>query len=272
MELGVAQSKLSWDKVLALAFLAGSYMALGGCVSIMIGGGYTNASFPGLRNWLFGVGFPVGLILIVLAGGELFTVNLAIMFPAAVTHKITWHAWFKNLCLSYLGNFIGSIFVAYFLAYLSDLFVLSPWKEFTTSLAVHEIELGWGKHVLRGVACNWLLCLGVWMARSANEVAGKIMAIWFPVMAFATLGFGQSIGNMFFVPLGLMYGAEKTFWDFLGRDLVPLTFGNIIGGALLVGAIYFYTYLMDDFVAEEKKKEEVEPVPAPPAVTSELPK
>jgi formate/nitrite transporter len=278
MVVGVAKSKLSWDKILVLGFLAGVYIAFGGALSQMVAGGYyansTYQGHPGIQKLLAGSVFPVGLMLVVIAGAELFTGNLACLIPGILTKKVTYRDWMKNWFWSYLGNFIGSVFVAYFLIYLPDVFSLDPWNTYVKNVALKKIELGWGVNVLRAVGCNWLVCLAVWLSAGAHDIGGKILAIWFPIMAFVTLGFEHVIANMYFVPLGLMYGVDKTFWEYIGLSLIPSTIGNIIGGSLMVGGIYFYIYVLDDHLAEEKKKEQakkeneltsVTPVPAVPA-------
>lgn len=281
MAAGIAKAKLSWDKTVVLGFLAGVYVAFGGSLAIMVAGGYDTSvvgAQKGVQKFLFGAVFPTGLVLVIIAGAELFTGNLAMIIPGVASKKISYRDWMKNWFWSCIGNFIGSVFVAYFLIYLPDMFVQEPWNSFAKTIALRKIELGWGKTILRAVGCNWLVCLAVWIASSAQDIAGKILAIWFPIMAFATLGFEHVVANMFFVPLGLMYGTEKTFWDYLGRSFVPSAIGNAIGGSLLVGALYFYIYILDEYAAEEKKKEDEKKdaeltavVPAPAAAAPSIP-
>ncbi len=232
-------------KVLLLSFLAGAYIAFGGFLAIKIGGGIPQikAMNPGLASFIFGSVFPVGLVLVVLAGAELFTGNTAILIPALKKKSITYTDIAKNWGLSYIGNFIGSVFVAYCFVALTGALEQEPWHSATISIAESKVNQDFVTLFFKAVACNWLVCLAVWLAVSSNQVSGKILGIWFPIMTFVALGFEHSIANMFFIPLGIFQGADVTWSQFFIVNLLPVTLGNIIGGTLFVGAIYSYVYL-----------------------------
>jgi len=155
------------------------------------------AEIPGLQKLIFGSVFPVGLILVVIAGSELFTGNCMIPVISCLNRKAKWSGLFRNWVIVYIGNFIGALFVAYFLAHLTGLFAKDPWNAYIGTIGVAKTSLSWGAAFWRAVGCNWLVCLAVWMALSSEDIAGKILAIWFPIMAFVALGFEHSVANMF---------------------------------------------------------------------------
>lgn len=244
ISIGRAKSALRLDKLLVLSFLAGAYIAFGGLLAEVVGGGMPAVKIanPGLAKFVFGAVFPVGLMLVVIAGSELFTGNTALMVPSTLTGATSWVALASNWVWSFLGNLAGSVFVAYFLAYLTGLLAADPWLSCAREIAEGKVQLGFWALLLRGVGCNWLVCLAVWLAIAAEDVAGKILGIWWPIMAFVAIGFEHSVANMFFIPAGIFLGANVTWVQFLIANLLPVTLGNIVGGALFVGAVYTYLY------------------------------
>ncbi|MBW2246391.1 MAG: formate/nitrite transporter family protein [Deltaproteobacteria bacterium] len=241
---GMNKAKMSLEKTLLMGFLAGAFIAFGGFLAIMVGGGIPGIKMtnPGLQKFVFGGTFPVGLMLVVIAGSELFTGNTAISVPGVLTGRIKWLAWMRNMFLSYTGNLIGSLFVAFFLAYQTDLLVSEPWLSFTIGISKLKVSQSFWVLFLKGIGCNWLVCLAIWLAVASEDVSGKILGIWFPIMAFVTLGFEHSVANMFFIPLGIFYGADVTWTQFFIVNLIPVTLGNIVGGSFFVGTIYWYVY------------------------------
>ncbi len=243
-EAGLAKARLSVGKTLLLSFMAGAYIALGGVVAMIIGKDCPAlaAANPGLAKLLFASVFPVGIIMAVINGAELFTGNTGIMLPSVLSGQITWRAMLCNWSLVYLGNLVGSLFVAYALCYASGLIRSGHLGAAAVSIAESKLSPSWGQLLLRAIGCNWLVCLGIWIAMAADDVAGKVWGLWFPIMAFVAIGFEHSVANMFFVPLGMLNGANVTVWQFLWHNLLPVTIGNIIGGSLLVGAAYWWVY------------------------------
>jgi len=241
---GMVKARMGIEKTLVMGFLAGAFIAFGGFLAIMVGGGTPGIKSinPGLQKFLFGGTFPVGLMLVVIAGSELFTGNTAISVPGVLSGRISWLAWLRNMFLSYTGNLIGSLFIAFFLAYLTGLLASEPWLSFTMAVAEGKVNQGFWRLFLKGIGCNWLVCLSIWLALASEEAAGKILGIWFPIMAFVTLGFEHSVANMFFIPLGIYYGADVTWTQFFIINLIPVTLGNIVGGSFFVGAVYWYVY------------------------------
>ncbi|MEA3345755.1 MAG: formate/nitrite transporter family protein [Chloroflexota bacterium] len=242
--VGCAKADLSWSQLLTLGFLAGAFIAFGGLLAIVVGGGVPGikADNPGLQKFIFGGVFPVGLMLVVIAGAELFTGNTACCIPAVLSKDISWTACVRNWGLSYISNFLGSLFVAFFLTYLTGLVAKNPWLDTTIGIAEAKVSQDFWQLFLKGVGCNWLVCLAVWLAIASDDVIGKIWGIWFPIMAFVALGFEHSIANMFFIPAGIFYGAEVTWGQLFINNLIPVTLGNVVGGAFFVGAVYWYVY------------------------------
>jgi formate/nitrite transporter len=255
-KVGVAKATSPWFTVFVLGILAGAYIGFGGLLS-------TTVTFDAASKWgigfskiLSGATFSVGLMLVVIAGAELFTGN-NLMVSSVMTREITFGAMLKRWGVVYLANFVGSIFLA-ILFYFSGL-----WKTgdgalgaAAVKIAYNKVALGFGEALWRGIGCNWLVCLAVWMALAARQVIGKIFAIFFPIMAFVAIGFEHSVANMYFIPTGilLMNGAGFTnvpgvdpsllCWvNFLWRNLLPVTIGNIIGGVVFVGMSYWGAYL-----------------------------
>lgn len=246
-DAAVMRANTPVNKTLALAFLAGAYISLGGLLAVIISGGSPGleASNPGLQKFLMGAAFPIGLMLCAVAGADLFTGNTAYFIPPVLSKKLTVQDMLKNWTLVYVGNFVGAIFVAYFLTYQTDLFAKGPWLDAIYHLAEKKTSASFFKVFLKGVGANWFVALAMWMAYAGKDVISKLIGIWFPVMAFVTIGYEHSIANMFFIPTAIFYGSPVTWSQFIIDNLIPATLGNIAGGAILVGAFYWYIYDRD---------------------------
>jgi formate/nitrite transporter len=283
---GCTKCSIWVDKLLLLGFLAGAYIAFGALLSEIVAGGLANGTITmadgtiakigmpgGLVKFAAGAVFPVGLMLVVIAGSELFTGNCMFLPIGILNKEGTWTGLAINWIVVYVGNFIGSIFVAFCLAYWAGLINTTPWAIWAVSnIANTKAGLDFMTAMLRGIGCNWLVCLAVWLALSADDVIGKIFSCWFPIMAFVTIGFEHSVANMFFLPagwfvandpLGIVPAATKTAltpamtsnimgtqgWvNILIGNLLPVTIGNIIGGAIFVSLIYWWVYLRSPLV------------------------
>nr|WP_320022831.1 formate/nitrite transporter family protein [uncultured Draconibacterium sp.] len=243
-KLAIAKDNYSEKKILTLAFLAGAYIAFGGLLAILVGGGVPGigAENPGIPKFLMGAMFPVGLMIVVMAGAELFTGNNAYFMPNVLEGKQRWTAPLRNWSLVYIGNFVGAVFVAYFLVHLTHLVHAEPWANMVEKIAIGKTSNPFFTTFLKGIGANWLVCLALWMGMSAQHTSGKILGIWWPVMAFVTMGFEHSIANMFFIPLAIFEGADISWATFVVKNLIPATLGNIVGGGFFVGTLYWYTY------------------------------
>jgi formate/nitrite transporter len=245
-----AKDSAKIDNVILLSFLAGAYIAFGGLLAVVASAGMLKAGAPvGLEKFVFGAVFPVGLIIVVIAGSELFTGNVMFMTLGLLDGSASVGGLAKNWVLSWIFNFVGALFVAYVLAFMGGIVPADP----TNAIAAKAIAVSQGKvkldfvtAMIRGIGCNWLVCLAVWLANASDDVIGKILGIWFPIMAFVCIGFEHSVANMFFIPLGMFLGAEGVTWStIIINNLIPVTIGNIIGGAVFVACIYWYTFLKD---------------------------
>jgi formate/nitrite transporter len=276
---GGVKCTTTWDKLLILAFLAGAYIAFGALLAEIVAGGMsggfvqtltdkttqTIAVPTGILKFATGAVFPVGLCLVVIAGSELFTGNCMFAPISWLDKKITLKGFAINWTLVYIGNLIGALFVVYFLAYWSGLFSSAPFGTWAMNVANGKMGLTWDDALLRGIGCNWLVCLAVWLAIASDDIIGKMLGIWFPIMAFVTIGFEHSVANMFFIPLGIALANDAgvvtaskavmtnypnlgqgltTDWThFIVNNLIPVTIGNILGAAIFVAAIYWWVYI-----------------------------
>lgn len=242
----LAQTKATYNikKTLILAFLAGAYVAFGGLLAIIVGGGSPGIAEenPGITKFLFGATFPLGLILVVVVGAELFTGNNAYFIPNLINKKQSIRIILKNWGLVYVGNFIGALFVAYIITHLTHIVSGSPFIDSVRQIAIGKTSHTFLVTFIKGVGANWLVCLAVWQGMAAKDTTGKIFAIWLPVMAFVTMGFEHSIANMYFIPLAIFEGAPITWAHFFESNLIPATLGNIVGGVLFVGMPYGYLF------------------------------
>lgn len=243
-EAAIKRDSTSTKNTLILAFLAGCYIALGGLLAIIVGGGMPQIAQanPGIAKFAMGAVFPLGLILCVIAGADLFTGNTAYFIPPIISDKLKFKNLIRNWSLVYIGNFIGSIFIAYVLTYKTGILAQAPWSDSLLAMAKAKTSASFGVVFAKGIGANWLVALAVWLAFAAKDITGKIIAIWFPVMAFVAMGFEHSVANMFFIPAAIFHGADISWGTFIFNNLIPATLGNIVGGSILTGGIYGYVY------------------------------
>jgi formate transporter len=227
---------------LTLAVLAGAYISLGAMLFIFIS---THSSLGwGLTRFIGGIGFSMGLILIVVGGGELFTGN-NLLAMAWASRLVTFREVVWNWTLVYFGNVVGCLLTVA-LVYLTEVNQLASEEIGRTALSIAEAKttLSWVAIFARGILCNALVCVAVWMATGARSVVDKVVSIIFPISAFVTLGLEHSIANWFFLPYALALDSQATISiASVGQNLVASTLGNIMGGTLLVAAVYWVAYL-----------------------------
>jgi formate/nitrite transporter len=255
-DVGVSKAKWGVYQLMVLGFFAGAYIAFGAALATLVGHDMPAHVGLGFSKLVSGAAFSVGLMLVVIAGAELFTGN-NLMLISALDRRISWGTLVHKWAVVYVANFLGS------LALVGIIYGSGLWKtgnEFAVArsalgIANAKVNLAFHEALLRGIACNWLVCLAVWMAMSARQVSCKILAIFFPITAFVALGFEHSVANMYFIPLGIvlkgtaaaqLYGGSLqslTVSGLLVKNLLPVTIGNVIGGAGLVGMLYWSVYL-----------------------------
>lgn len=226
------------------AIAAGAFIAIGGILSLTIGYGFPEASAgnPALQKLLSGAMFPLGLILVVVLGAELFTGNNATLIPAYMDRHYRFGAVVRNWTIVYFGNFIGALAFTYLFVYLAGLTDSDPYRTATVNIAQAKTSMPFLTVLLKGIGANWFVCLGVWLAMAGHNFVEKALGCWLPVMAFVALGFEHSIANMFYLPIGMLNGADITVGQAIFDNLIPATIGNIIGGAVFVGCLHTYLH------------------------------
>ena len=236
---GIKKANLSVGKMLVLGMLAGAYIGFGANVFVLAtaAGG---DPFQSMVAKLIGAAlFPVGLMMVILCGAELFTGN-NLLTLALMDKKITAGKMLKNWVIVYIGNLIGSVLLAFVLA-KSGLFADAA-GERAMAIAASKTSIPFMPAVLRGIGCNILVVLACWLQAGAKDMIGKIFAIWFPIMMFVFAGFEHSVANMTYIPLGIFLGADVSWGAFFLANLVPVTIGNLIGGAVVIPFAYYYAY------------------------------
>jgi len=253
--MGVKKAAGRVPNTLILGALAGVYIGFGAALATLVGHDAAAHVGVGIAQILVGSVFSVGLMLVVIAGAELFTGN-NLMIAGVLGKHYGPVRMLNRWGLVYAANFAGAVLLA-FIMFQSGLWKMAGGAVGAKALAIAQakVNLPFGEAFFRGICCNWLVCLAVWMALSAKDIAGKILAIFFPIMAFVALGYEHCVANMYFVPMGLFLkgttvaaAAEMgslTWVNFLVGNLVPVTLGNIVGGALFVGSAYWWVYARD---------------------------
>ncbi len=242
--VGVAKAGLGVLDTVALAVLAGAFIAIGALFSTTVTTGAAGALPYGVARLLAGLAFSLGLVLVVTAGAELFTGNNLIVMAWA-SRRVSTVRVARNWGLVYAGNMVGAVATAV-------LVHASGWGsadggrtgDLATSIAVAKTSIPFGEALARGILCNALVCLAVWLTYSARTTTDRIIAVILPITAFVAAGFEHSVANMYFIPLGILEGgAGAPSWAGFAASLVPVTIGNVIGGAVLVAAVYWVVYL-----------------------------
>jgi len=209
--------------------MAGVYISLGGQGFLVAYG----------NTFIRAAVFPVGLMLIVLVGGELFTGNCLMTF-GLLQKKITFKDYFKTLIQVLLGNLLGSLFIVALL-YYGGVYNKPELAETIISVAKAKMSLTFVQVLSKGVLCNILVALGVWFAITAKDTTGKLLGCWFPVMLFVLCGYEHVVANMFFLPMAAVLDSSISLTQIIG-NLIPATIGNFIGGGLVIPIIYSKVY------------------------------
>jgi formate/nitrite transporter len=232
-----------------LSLLAGFYIAFGAQLATVVSQDAAQFAGTGISRLLAGAVFSTGLMLVVICGAELFTGN-SLLVSSALDGRISWWKLAENWVLVLTGNLLGSLFMAW-LVYESRLWETGNMAQHTVAIAVAKCNLSFGVAFVRGILCNWLVCLAVFMAVAARDVSGKMLACFVPITAFVTNGFEHSIANMYYIPAGLLLKSHMAVpvdpslsWSaFLMNNIVPVTLGNIVGGVVFVACAYWYVHL-----------------------------
>lgn len=269
VEVGIKKASMKWWKQLVLGIMAGMFIALAGNAASIAGYG---AQAVGIGKMLSGALFGTGLIMVLLAGAELFTGNCLISM-AVLEKKVKVMSMLRNWFFVYLGNMIGGIGYT-FLMSLTTQQGMDGGKlaAYAINAAYGKCTIEFGSAVIMGIFCNVLVCIAVWVSYSSKDVVGKIVAMFFPIWIFVVSGYEHCIANMYFIPMGIFsknndayvqaamsqYGltadqiSQVNWQNFFVTNLIPVTIGNIIGGVVLVGVVYWVVYLNKKKIKEEK--------------------
>lgn len=260
-DTGVVKATMGWRNMFLLALLAGAFISLGAVFSTVVTAGAAQQLPYGLVRLLGGLVFCLGLILVVIAGAELFTGNNLIIM-AWSSRKISTFQLFRNWVIVYLGNFIGALATAVLMFFSGQyLFGNGVIGQNILNIAKVKCQLGFTEALILGILCNVLVCLAVWLCFSARTATDKILSIIFSITAFVAAGFEHCVANMYFIPIAILVKmrAPAEFWttidkttndyssltwsNFLIGNLAPVSLGNIIGGSVLVGLVYWFIYI-----------------------------
>ncbi len=226
---GISKGKITLSplKCFLLAVMAGMFIGFGGMGATLI----QSTAGAGLNKLLGASVFPVGLMMVVMAGGELFTGN-CLMVGQGLCKKAKWSGIGKNLLIAYIGNMLGAFLVSVLAACGGVLKGFSPdTATLAVTIAQNKAALPFTDALLKGIGCNILVCAAVWMASGASSAGSKAALCFFPVMLFVLCGLEHSIANMYYIPAGMLAGANVSVGSYLLNNLLPVTLGNVIGGA-----------------------------------------
>lgn len=265
-EIGVAKANMGRLNIFALGVLAGAFIALGAIFATTVTAGAADQLAFGVSRTLGGLVFCLGLILVIVAGAELFTGNNLIVMAWANKRISCWQV-LRNWGIVYVGNFFGAVATAVLLFFTRQyIFGEGAIGLNILNIAQAKCELAFVQAFALGVGCNALVCLAVWLCYSARTTTDKILSIIFPITAFVAAGFEHCVANMYFIPIGLLVkaSAPTALWEAIGRtpadyaaltwgnflfaNLLPVTIGNIIGGSVMVGLVYWFIYIRQGVV------------------------
>ena len=252
IETGKTKAELPFQSMLLLGFLGGAFISIGYLLYIRVTGDLP-ADWGSFGTFLGAAVFPLGLVSIVVAGGELLTGNMVAVTIACLSKKITIRQLLFNWFWITVSNFIGALFVAYVFGHLVGLTETGPFLEKTVHTAEAKIDTSFWPAFFSAIGCNWLVGLAVWQSYGAEDISGKILAVWFPIMGFVAIGFQHVVANMFIIPAAIFAGHAD--WGDYVQNFIPVFLGNAAGGALFVALIYWIAYLRADSPKLSNEKE-----------------
>ncbi|MCM1495733.1 MAG: formate/nitrite transporter family protein [Bacteroides sp.] len=260
VEIGVHKTKLSIFKMILLGFFAGLFIGFAGIASTAAS---STIAVPSVAKLVGAVVFPAGITMVIMAGSELFTGNCLIIL-SVLEKRVPIHKMLKNWLFVYIGNFLGAAFVAFLVVYghTPELFN-GALAESIVNAGRARTDLSIMESFIRGILCNILVCIAIWMSYAAIRISGKLMVSFWPVMLFVLCGFEHCVADMYFGVAALLTSAEYgiaaeglTWFSFLFQSLLPVTLGNIVGGAGIVGVGYWLGYLHQTPYARATVEEE----------------
>ena len=271
VDKGVEQAAKSLIKLFHQAFYAGMYIGFGGMLAMVVAGGLDDAAKtnPTIQTFVFAALFPVNLLLIILSGGVLITGTSAVVPAAVFEGKTHWIHIPRTFVVSWLGNMAGSVIFALFMEYCDLNTGLTA--KLAVKVAERKCKSDFIKTTVKGIGCNWMVCMAVFLSSQAQDMAGKMVGIWFPISCFVAIGFEHIPANMFMVPLGMLAGANVSVGEMLYKNWIPSTLGNIIAGSLIVAGGYCFAFgrlgkNRPSFLPMSRCSREDLPIHAPPKV------
>lgn len=252
VKYGLKKVNYPLKKSLILGFQAGAFIALGYLLYIRVTAPLEGA-LAGFSTILGASVFPIGLILTLIAGGELLTGNMMAVPMARLAKKIDMRQLVYNLGLITISNFLGAVFIAYFFGHVVGLTETGIYLEKMVHIAEHKLDGTFLQAFISGIGCNWLVALAVWLCYGTDNIPGKILGIWFPTMTFVAIGFQHVVANMFVIPAAIFAG-YLTWLDYI-VNFVPVFLGNLVGGSIFVATLYWYALINKKEQEQPKKRE-----------------
>ncbi|KAL0575405.1 hypothetical protein V5O48_006576 [Marasmius crinis-equi] len=262
IDQAIMKHEARYDKIFFKAVLAGLMLSFGGLMNEIVSGGMPDLaqSNPALVRILAGFVFPTGFVLIPMLGLELLTSNMMV-FPIAVAKRaVPWWSLLVNWIIVTFGNLVGSLFSAAILVRYAGVISTEPYITGVRAYAQKKaVDPQFHQIFLRGIGCNTLVCIAIWLATGARETSSKLIAIWIPIWIFVACSFDHVIANMFYIPLGIMFGLDLSAAGYIRKSLVATYLGNIVGATIVwAPAVYFY---LGDY-SHVKRLEEAEEGPS----------
>ncbi|KAJ5129074.1 hypothetical protein N7448_002785 [Penicillium atrosanguineum] len=256
---GVKKGNMRLDKVFLSSTSAGCLLAFACGTSLSTDASpWYQDNAPGLIRTISALVFPYGLCMIILTGADLCTGTFMYTTVAALQRQLPWWKMLIHWAVTFWGNLAGSLFVAILIFGYGDVFGADPYKSAVITFATKkQVTPDFHMILLRGIGCNWLVCLACFFGAQGRSLASKIMGIWLPIFAFVSVGFDHVVANMTFIPLGIWVGApDITVGLYIWKGIIPTLIGNILGGAIFCGTYYWYMYLLnfDDLAIAGNKK------------------
>ncbi|SUO97576.1 formate/nitrite transporter family protein [Suttonella indologenes] len=239
IDKGVAKARLDTIPMIVLGFLGGAFIALGYLAYIRLVGTMPH-DWEGFSVFMGASVFPIGLICVLLGGGELITGNMMALPAAWFTRRISLAALCRNWGIVSAMNLLGAMAVAWFFGHYLGLTEGSVWEK-TAAVAQSKVDADFFRALVSGIGCNWMVCMGVWLCYGASSFSGKILGIWFPVMIFVLIGFQHVVANMFVIPAAIWGGAAISWGEFIA-NMIAVYIGNVIGGAVFMAGAYVMAY------------------------------
>jgi formate/nitrite transporter len=230
---GIAKARLSWLDLSVKSFVAGIFISIGAGLDIAIAGGAPGLrqSNPSMATLISALTFPAGFVFIMLTNMELCTSNMFVMAYSTLRGRTTLYDLARNWIVSYVFNMAGCLFYAGLLFYWADVLTTEAQTSYAVTQAEGRVNVNWGYNVSKGIMCNWLVALAFFFATQGRDNTSKIYGIWVAIATFVAMGYQHSIANYFLVPIGMFYGTNFGVGKFIWASCIPVTIGNIIGGA-----------------------------------------